>query len=1134
MSKKSLNLLEDDPLWYKDALIYELHVKSFYDSNGDGVGDFRGLTEKLDYIEDLGVTAIWLLPFYPSPLRDDGYDIADYHNIHPDYGTLRDFKEFLREAHRRHLRVITELIVNHTSDQHPWFKRSRRAKPDSPWRNFYVWSQTPEKYRDARIIFKDFETSNWTWDHTGKAYYWHRFYSHQPDLNYDNPQVKKAIFRVLDFWLEMGVDGLRLDAVPYLFEREGTNCENLPETYAFLKELRAQIDSKFKNRMLLAEANQWPEDAAAYFGDGDMSHMAFHFPLMPRIFIGLQMEDRFPIIDILEQTPNICETCQWALFLRNHDELTLEMVTDEERDYMYRVYAKDPHARINLGIRRRLAPLMDNNRRRIELMNLLLLSLPGTPVIYYGDEVGMGDNYYLGDRNGVRTPMQWSPDRNAGFSKANPQKLYMPVIIDPEYHFESLNVENQQRNPSSLLWWMKRVIAMRKRFKAFGRGSLEFVLPDNPKILAFVRKYEGESILVIANLSRYFQVAELDLSNYAGCIPEEVAGQSRFPTIRESPYVLTLGPHNYLWLLLKKEEEAIPLSGEKELPEIHTPTHWEAVLKEENRERLEEEVLPRYLMGCRWFGGKAKTIRKVQIVEDIPLVKDSDVSHALFLQVNYTEGAQELYLLPVSFALTRKTEKPDEFVVEGLRVRLDYDWITIKAKLVMEDFPQSVIARLYVGEDEGILYDAAYDGKLHETLLTTIIRRKKIRGDRGDLFGFQGKKFRSSLEDKELLLSSQVLKAEQSNTSILYGDKYYFKLFRSLREGVNPDQEIIRFLTEKTNFPHIPPFAGSLQYRHPGLEPIAIGLLQGFIPNQGDGWIYTKDAIGRYFEKVLSRVKEIQETPKAPVSLFDIDLSSIPQLLRELIEGHYLEMVMLLGKRTGEMHLALSSAPDEPDFAPEPFSMLYQRSVYQSMRGLVRRVLQSLRKKIKTLPEPWQEQASWMLGAEEKILSRFQEIVGKRFSAMKIRIHGDYHLGQVLYTGKDFVIIDFEGEPARELTERRLKRSPLRDVAGMVRSFHYAAYMALLKEASLRSEDVPVLEPWANLWYRYVSGVFVSAYLETVGNAPFVPAEKKEWEIVLNTFLLEKAVYELGYELNNRPEWVTIPFKGLKDLLEAE
>jgi maltose alpha-D-glucosyltransferase/alpha-amylase len=1135
MPEKKITPFEEDPFWYKDAIIYELPIKSFYDSNGDGIGDFQGLTEKLDYIEDLGITAIWLLPFYPSPLKDDGYDISDYFNVHPDYGTLRDFREFLRKAHERGIHVITELIINHTSDQHPWFKRSRQTKLDSHWRNFYVWSDTTDKYKDARIIFKDFETSNWAWDPVAKAYYWHRFYSHQPDLNYDNPHVKKAIFRVLDFWFDMGVDGLRLDAIPYLFEREGTNCENLPETYAFLKELRAHVDSKYKNRMLLAEANQWPEDASAYFGNGDMCHMAYHFPLMPRIFIGLQMEDRFPVIDILEQTPNIPEACQWALFLRNHDELTLEMVTDEERDYMYRVYASDPQARINLGIRRRLAPLMNNNRRRIELMNMLLFSFPGTPVIYYGDEIGMGDNYYLGDRNGVRTPLQWSPDRNAGFSKCNPQKLYMPIIIDPEYHYESLNIENQQRNPSSLLWWMKRVIAMRKRFKAFGRGALEFLLPDNPKILAFIRKYEDESILVLANLSRYFQVAELDLSSYAGCVPQEAASQNRFPIIRESPYVLSLGPHNYIWLLLKKEAETFSISGEKTLPELQVATNWETVLKGETRERLENEIFPKYLKSCRWFGGKAKTIRGVSIVESIPLAKNSDVSYALILEVKYTEGPNDSYLLPVSYAVTRKGEQPlEEFVVEGLRVRLDYEWLTIKAKMIMDEFPQGVIARLYLGGDEGILYDAAYDNKFREALLTTIIRRKKVKGNRGDLIGFHGKKFKRRLDDKELSLSSQVLKAEQSNTSILYGDKYYFKLFRGLKEGVNPDQEITRFLTEKAEFPQIPPFVGSMEYRRAGSEPIVIGLLQGFIPNQGDAWTFTIDALDRYFEKVLSRAKEIQEIPKAPPSLFDIDFPSIPLLLRELIEGHYLEMVTLLGRRTGEMHLALASSPDEPDFAPEPFSMLYQRSVFQAMRSLVRRVLEILRKTIKTLPEPLQEEASLMLGSEEKILNRLQEIVVRRLSAMKIRIHGDYHLGQVLYTGKDFMIIDFEGEPARELTERRLKGSPLRDVAGMVRSFHYAAYIALLKEASLRTEDIPVLEPWTNLWYRYVSGVFFKSYLDTVGSVPFIPSEKKELEIMLNAFLLEKAVYELGYELNNRPEWVIIPFRGLKDLLQGE
>ncbi|MGH9790604.1 MAG: maltose alpha-D-glucosyltransferase, partial [Candidatus Acidiferrales bacterium] len=433
MGRRKQKPSAQDPLWYKDAIIYQLHVRAFADSNGDGIGDFRGLAGKLEYLRDLGITAIWLLPFYPSPLRDDGYDIADYTNVHPDYGTLTDFRQFLREAHELGLRVITELVVNHTSDQHAWFQRARHAPAGSALRNFYVWSDITDRYRDARIIFKDFEASNWTWDPVAQGHYWHRFYSHQPDLNFDNPEVHKALLRITDFWLEIGVDGMRLDAVPYLYECEGTNCENLPETHAFLKKLRKHVDENFADRMLLAEANQWPEDAVAYFGAADECHMAFHFPLMPRMFMANRMEDRYPIVDILEQTPSIPESCQWALFLRNHDELTLEMVTDEERDYMYRVYASDPRARINLGIRRRLAPLLENDRRKIELMNGLLFSMPGTPIIYYGDEIGMGDNIFLGDRNGVRTPMQWSPDRNAGFSRADPQRLFLPPIMDPIY-----------------------------------------------------------------------------------------------------------------------------------------------------------------------------------------------------------------------------------------------------------------------------------------------------------------------------------------------------------------------------------------------------------------------------------------------------------------------------------------------------------------------------------------------------------------------------------------------------------------------------------------------------------------------------------------------------------------------------
>ena len=535
----------DQPLWYKDAIIYELHVKSFYDSNGDGIGDFEGLIQKLDYIRDLGVTALWLLPFYPSPLLDDGYDIADYFNIHPQYGTLADFRKFLREAHRRDIRVITELVINHTSDQHKWFQQSRRAKPGSALRNYYVWSDTPDKYKDARIIFTDFEDSNWAWDSVAQAYYWHRFYSHQPDLNYDNPRVRREILRVLDYWFTMGVDGMRLDAVPYLFEREGTNCENLPETHAFLKELRAHVDRKFKDRMLLAEANQWPEDAAAYFGNGDECHMAFHFPIMPRLFMAIRMEDRFPIMDILEQSLDIPANCQWGMFLRNHDELTLEMVTDEERDYMYRVYAQDPLARINVGIRRRLAPLLDNNRRLIELMNSLLLSLPGTPILYYGDEIGMGDNYHLGDRDGVRTPMQWNASLNAGFSTANPQRLFLPVIIDPEYNYITTNVENQSRNLSSLLWFMRGTIALRKRYKAFGRGGIQFLRSDNKKVLTFLRTYGQENILVVANLSRYSQAVSIQLPDHAGFRVKAIFSDNEFPRVADAPYIVTLAPHTF-------------------------------------------------------------------------------------------------------------------------------------------------------------------------------------------------------------------------------------------------------------------------------------------------------------------------------------------------------------------------------------------------------------------------------------------------------------------------------------------------------------------------------------------------------------------------------------------------------------
>jgi maltose alpha-D-glucosyltransferase/alpha-amylase len=542
--------LNNDELWYKDAIFYELHVKAFQDSNGDGVGDFRGIIERLDYLQDLGVDCIWLLPFYPSPLRDDGYDIADYYAVHPDYGTIRDFKQFMKAAHQRNIRVISDLVINHTSDQHPWFQAARKDR-NSPYRDYYVWSDTWERYQDARIIFIDTERSNWTWDPEANQYFWHRFFSHQPDLNFDNPRVRRSILKVMNYWLDMGLDGFRADAIPYLFEREGTNCENLPETHAYLKELRREFDRRYNGRILLAEANQWPADLLPYFGDGDEFHMAFNFPVMPRIYMALRREERRPIMDIFEQTPNIPGNCQWCLFLRNHDELTLEMVTDEERDYMWSEYAKDPRMKLNLGIRRRLAPLLDNGRRRIELLNSLLFSLPGSPIIYYGDEIGMGDNIYLGDRNGVRTPMQWSGDRNAGFSRADSARLYAPVINDVVYGYQSVNVEAELRTPSSLLNWMKRLIRLRKRYKVFGRGNINFLHPQNEKVLAYTRNYEQEHVLIVNNLSRFPQPAEFDLRHYEGWTPVEMFGETRFPRIGELPYFLTLGPHSFYWFRLE-------------------------------------------------------------------------------------------------------------------------------------------------------------------------------------------------------------------------------------------------------------------------------------------------------------------------------------------------------------------------------------------------------------------------------------------------------------------------------------------------------------------------------------------------------------------------------------------------------
>ncbi len=1107
---------DEDPLWYKDAIIYELHVRAFHDSDGDGVGDFRGLTGKLDYLQDLGVSALWLLPFYPSPLKDDGYDISDYTDVHPSYGSLADFRLFLREAHRRGIRVITELVVNHSSDQHPWFQRARRSPPGSKWRNFYVWSNTPDRYRETRIIFQDFETSNWSWDPVANSYYWHRFYSHQPDLNFDSPDVRRVIFRVMQFWLGMGVDGLRLDAVPYLIEREGTNCENLSETHKVLKAIRKRVDDKFRHRMLLAEANQWPEDAVDYFGEGDECHMAFHFPLMPRMFMAIRMEDRYPIIDILTQTPPIPDVCQWALFLRNHDELTLEMVTDEERDYMYRVYAHDRQARINLGIRRRLVPLLGKDRRKFELMNALLFSLPGTPVLYYGDEIGMGDNIYVGDRNGVRTPMQWSADRNAGFSRSSAQRLYLPVNIDPDYHYETVNVEARQNNPSSSLWYMKRLISLRKRFQAFGRGTIEFLYPENAKVLAFVRSYEKEMILVVANLSRFSQFVELDLSFFGGRIPVELFGQTEFPVIKDQPYFLTLGPHAFYWFALEQQQVSVgdADSGreERRIPALVVAGSWDHLFRKDDKGRL-ERILPDYLRTRRWFGGKARRIKSSVVRDVVPLPGVSPPSVILLVQVDYVEGDPETYTVPLAFSSGERSA------------------------MVQKEFAHAVVASLTVrrtnGDVEGIIYDAFFENDVCDFFLQAVGHRRRFKGRYGEIVASPTRAFRRLRGPEADHLPSSLIKAEQSNTSVFYGDRLILKLIRKVDEGQNPDLEIGTFLTEKARFPHIPPVAGAVEYRRNHEEAMTLAILQGFVPNQGDAWKYTLDSLGRFYERVMSRPPDAEpvDCPRKP--LLALVGEEVPELARDLI-GPYLVSARQMGQRTAEMHIALSSNVDDPIFSPESFSSHYQRSLYQSMRNLTSQILPLLQKRLRVLPEAVRGEGKLVMEQEDRILKRFRSILDRKITAMRVRVHGDYHLGQVLFTGKDFVIIDFEGEPAHSLSARRIKRSPLRDVAGMLRSFHYAANAPLIGKTGgsmFRPDEAARLEPWAHCWQLWVSAAFLTAYLESSAEGSFLPRSREELSLLLSVYLLEKSIYELGYELNNRPDWVKLPLRGILDLL---
>lgn len=1051
--------------WFKTAIIYELHVRSFCDSNADGIGDFTGLISKLDYLQDLGVTALWLLPFYPSPLLDDGYDISDYHSVNPSYGTLDDFRDFLSQAHDRGLKVITELVINHTSDQHPWFQRARLSSRGSPERDFYVWSDTPEAFEEARIIFKDFESSNWAWDAVASAYYWHRFYSHQPDLNFDNPEVQKAVFETLDFWLSMGVDGLRLDAVPYLFEREGTSCENLPETHEFLRKLRGHVDGKFPDRMLLAEANQWPEDAAAYFGQGDECHMEFHFPLMPRLFMSLQMEDRFPLVDILEQTPPIPDGCQWAIFLRNHDELTLEMVTDEERDYMVRIYAGDARARINLGIRRRLAPLLGNDRRKMELINSLLLSLPGTPILYYGDEIGMGDNFYLGDRNGVRTPMQWNADRNAGFSRANPQQLFLPVIIDPEFHYETVNTEMQRQNLSSLFWWMRRTLGVRKSHPAFSAGELKFLPCGNPKVVAFLRCHEEEVLLVVANLSRFSQSVGIPLAGYEGWIPRELFGGSHFPAICKEPFLFTLGPHGFFWLALQRPDprEAAPESG---LPILQSEAEWTPGLLR----ALEQNVLPHALRQYRWFGAKQNEIREIRIAECFAASAD-DPTRVLLVDVAFYDRASATYVLPLTIG-------PADLGDPGAAP--------------LAGFPNGKV-----------IWDSLAVGGVRERILRIVEQGEVWRAGSSKLEGYGS-------ADATGEMPSRKLGGEQSNSSIVFGEKLTLKLFRQFEAGPHPDAGILQALA-RASFPHVPSYFGEIRCSRNGLEGV-VGLLTSYVSNQGDGWLFIQDALQRFWERILAAQPE----------------ASMETLFPEVVGANVPERIRQLGQRTGELHRCLQSMTS-PAFAPEAFTGYYQRSLYQSLRNMVRRTELELRQSLERLPGTVRPDAERWLESVPQLLGFYSRLMHQRLDAKKIRIHGDYHLGQVLNTGKDFVILDFEGEPRRSLGERLLKRSAMVDVAGMIRSFDYAVQIALRKA---RPEDQPRLQAWGRKYLDHISTLFLSGYSEATRDCDdLLPSAPEDFQFLLRACLLDKTVYEIGYELGYRLDFLEIPLRSSIDLL---
>jgi maltose alpha-D-glucosyltransferase / alpha-amylase len=1089
-----------DPLWYKDAVIYELHVRSFFDSNDDGYGDFTGLRQKLPYLERLGVNTLWLLPFLESPLRDDGYDTADYYKVLPVHGDLDDFKGFLDEAHERGMRVITELVLNHTSDQHPWFQESRN--PDSPKHDWYVWSETDDRYRGVRIIFTDTEVSNWAWDKQAQKYYWHRFFSHQPDLNYDNPDVRQAMKDVMFFWLDMGVDGLRLDAVPYLYEREGTSCENLPETIDYLVELREAVEERYgPGKVLLAEANQWPEDTLPYFAGGKGVQMAFNFPIMPRMYMSLRRENRRPLVEMLEVTRDIPEEAQWAIFLRNHDELTLEMVTDEERDYMYNEYGADQRFRINVGIRRRLAPLLGGDRKQIELMNALLLSLPGSPILYYGDEIGMGDDPFLGDRNGVRTPMHWSPDKNGGFSRAPHHRLFMPAIHHGPYSYEFVNAEDAESNPHSLLHFHRRMLAFRRQHAGvFGRGTMEILPVKNEAVFAFIREHENDRVLVVANLSRFAQSAFLPpAERLQGMVPVEMFSQSGFPAITEEPYHLPLGPHRFYWFALVPELEgqqkieldplASRIDGEPEqLQVIDVPEGIMNILVKTmaagGAMSHFEELLPAYMQRQRWYGAKGQPVEGIEIRDAVRIATEPAPIYLCLLDVHFADG-KDTYFLPVTVA------------TEG------------EATALLEERAHTAIAWMHGPAGKSLLYDATADPAFWVALFNWWKRGGRGRSLHGLYAGDV------VVEMATDAVSARLLSGEQSNSSAIVrlaeGKEMFIKLYRRLEPGINPEVELLDHLTQ-VGFRFVPQLFGTASFRR-GAEAYSMGILQQALPVTTDGWSYALEKV-RHF---LGRV--VQSPPPEDVERPERN-GGHPAWLEEMAP-EMIELCRTLGVRTAEMHLALADA-DAPDIVPhkgtsEDTARFVERVRQEATR--TREMLAGHTKAADNLPN----EEDWS-GA----MSRLDALTGLGTSPQKIRIHGDYHLGQTVYAEGEFYILDFEGEPARTIEQRRERDFALRDVAGMLRSLSYAAFGPLLE----REKVEPDLETWSECLVHWCERIFTDAYLRTAEDADFLLPRNIRGDF-LWAYLLDKALYEVRYELNHRPDWLPLPLRSLRRLMSA-